>query len=145
MLSINNQKLKYKKKKKNIKIHNFYFKSKNNIYLSEYIIKNINNMTLTIRNINYFRQLIKKFIKKTGKVYIKTTNIIPITKKSLESRMGSGVGKINEWIIKIPAGSILFEFSSEILYKFVFEFFLTFVKKSCTKLKLISFKGFKYK
>jgi ribosomal protein L16/L10AE len=38
--------------------------------------------------------VLKTYIKKSGKIFIKTTNIYPVTKKATETRMGKGAGKI---------------------------------------------------
>jgi ribosomal protein L16/L10AE len=85
----------YKKTRKALKSFLRPYRVSTQFSYNEYAIKCADNIMLTLKNMNNLFAQLKKFVRKTGKVYIKPTTIIPITKKASETRMGSGVGKID--------------------------------------------------
>lgn len=64
--------------------------------------------------------VLKKKMKRKGKVIIKIHPQTPITKKPLEVRMGKGKGNISYWVSRTKAGVLLCEISTP---------FLVFAKK----------------
>jgi large subunit ribosomal protein L16 len=50
-----------------------------------------------------------RYIKRTGKVWIRMFPDKPITKKPAETRMGSGKGAPDHWVAVIKPGRVLYE------------------------------------
>lgn len=64
---------------------------------------------LTSRQIEATRRTITRFVKRTGKLWIRVFPDKPITERAAESRMGSGKGTPEYWVCVIKPGVILFE------------------------------------
>ena len=68
---------------------------------------------LTGKHIHKFKLFLKKATKKHDKTYRKFWfngfPSLPLTKKSINSRMGKGKGKTDAWFVKLRPGSFLFE------------------------------------
>lgn len=63
------------------------------------------------RQIEAARVAISRSVKRDGKIWIRIFPDKPITKKPLETRMGSGKGNVEEWCAVIKPGRILYEMS----------------------------------
>lgn len=50
-----------------------------------------------------------RFIKRTGRIWIRIFPDKPITKKPAETRMGKGKGTVEGWVAVVKAGHILYE------------------------------------
>jgi large subunit ribosomal protein L16 len=50
-----------------------------------------------------------RYVKRGGQIWIRVFPDVPITKKPLEVRMGSGKGNVEYWIAKVKPGKVLFE------------------------------------
>ena len=50
-----------------------------------------------------------RHVKRGGQIWIRVFPDVPITKKPLEVRMGSGKGNVEYWIAKVKPGKVLFE------------------------------------
>jgi large subunit ribosomal protein L16 len=48
-------------------------------------------------------------MKRSGQVWIRVFPDVPVTKKPLEVRMGSGKGSVELWVCRVKPGRILFE------------------------------------
>jgi len=74
------------------------------------------------------RFLVNRIIKRVGGLFIRIFFIHSVTKKPLKSRMGKGVGSIQNWVAIIKKGIILFEITNIskqlalILYKAITNF-----------------------
>ena len=64
---------------------------------------------LTSRQIEAGRVALTRHIKRGGKVWIRIFPDKPITKKPLETRMGTGKGAPEEWVAVIKPGRVLYE------------------------------------
>ncbi|MDP3000454.1 MAG: 50S ribosomal protein L16 [Bryobacterales bacterium] len=64
---------------------------------------------VTDRQIEAARVAMTRFIKRSGKVWIRLFPDKPITKKPAETRMGKGKGAPEQWVAVIRPGKILFE------------------------------------
>ena len=64
---------------------------------------------ITARQIEAARRTIARHIKRQGKVWIRVFPDVPVSKKPLEVRMGSGKGSPEFWVARIKPGRILFE------------------------------------
>jgi len=64
---------------------------------------------LTARQIEAARIAMTRFIKRTGRIWIRIFPDKPITKKPAETRMGKGKGAPEDWVAVIRPGRILYE------------------------------------
>jgi len=64
---------------------------------------------LTSRQIEAARIAMTRFIKRTGRIWIRIFPDKPITKKPAETRMGKGKGPPEDWVAVIRPGGILYE------------------------------------
>ena len=64
---------------------------------------------VTARQIEAARVALTRHIKRGGKVWIRIFPDKPITKKPLETRMGTGKGAPEEWVAVIKPGRVLYE------------------------------------
>ncbi len=64
---------------------------------------------LTARQIEAARRAISRHMKRQGKVWIRIFPDVPVSKKPLEVRMGSGKGSPEFWAARIKPGRIMFE------------------------------------
>jgi large subunit ribosomal protein L16 len=64
---------------------------------------------VTDREIEAGRIAITRFVKRSGRVWIRMFPDKPITKKPQETRMGKGKGAPEQWVAVIKPGRILYE------------------------------------
>jgi large subunit ribosomal protein L16 len=64
---------------------------------------------LTSRQIEAVRRTLSRYTKRTGKIWIKVFPDKSVTARAEESRMGSGKGAVDYWVVVIKPGTILFE------------------------------------
>jgi large subunit ribosomal protein L16 len=64
---------------------------------------------LTARQIEAARRAITRAMKRQGNVWIRIFPDVPVSKKPLEVRMGSGKGAPEWWAARVKPGRILFE------------------------------------
>ena len=64
---------------------------------------------LTSRQIEAVRRTISRYTKRTGKLWIKVFPDKSVTARAEESRMGSGKGAVDYWVVVIKPGMVLFE------------------------------------
>jgi len=64
---------------------------------------------LTARQIEAARIALSRYVKRTGKLWIRVFPDKPITKKPAETRMGKGKGPVEGWIAVVRPGKILYE------------------------------------
>lgn len=83
--------------------------SGNCVSFGEYALKATTRGRLTARQIEAARRAITRFVKRGGKIWIRIFPDVPITKKPLEVRMGSGKGNVEYWVAKIQPGRVLYE------------------------------------
>jgi large subunit ribosomal protein L16 len=72
-------------------------------------LKALESCKLTSRQIEAARKVITRYMKRSGKLWIKVFPHTPITKKPAEVRMGSGKGSVEYYVAKIKPGRIIFE------------------------------------
>jgi large subunit ribosomal protein L16 len=66
---------------------------------------------MTARQIEAARRAITHHVKRGGKVWIRIFPDKPVTRKPLETRMGSGKGAPDHWVAVVKPGRVLFEMS----------------------------------
>jgi large subunit ribosomal protein L16 len=64
---------------------------------------------VTARQIEAARRAMTRHMKRVGRVWIRVFPDVPVSKKPLEVRMGSGKGAPEYWVVRIKPGRILFE------------------------------------
>jgi large subunit ribosomal protein L16 len=64
---------------------------------------------VTARQIEAARRAMTRHMKRAGRVWIRVFPDVPVSKKPLEVRMGSGKGAPELWVVRIKPGRILFE------------------------------------
>ena len=81
----------------------------NTVVFGEYGIQALEPVWLTSRQIEATRRSITRYVRKTGKIWIRIFPDKPITERAAESRMGSGKGAVDYWVAVVKPGAILFE------------------------------------
>lgn len=74
-----------------------------------YGLKALEGAWITNRQIEAARIAINRYLKREGKLWIRIFPDKPVTKKPLETRMGSGKGSPEFWVAVVRRGKILFE------------------------------------
>ena len=64
---------------------------------------------ITARQIEAARRALTRHMKRSGRVWIRVYPDVPVSKKPLEVRMGSGKGAPEFWVARVKPGRILFE------------------------------------
>lgn len=105
MLSPKN--LKYRKQMKGRRRGMAYRGSK--ITFGDFALQSLTTAWLTNRQIEAGRIAITHHVKRGGRVWIRVFPDKPITKKPLETRMGSGKGSPEGYVAVVKPGRVLFE------------------------------------
>jgi large subunit ribosomal protein L16 len=100
--------------KKHYKPIKLKFNSYNNyLFFGSYGLTTTHTGQLNIKQLNAIKKIILRKIKvkgnKTAKLYLRVYPIVPLTKKPVETRMGKGVGKLDQYIAIFNAQDVLFE------------------------------------
>ena len=64
---------------------------------------------ITARQIEAARRAMTRHMKRAGRVWIRVFPDVPVSKKPLEVRMGSGKGAPEVWVARVKPGRVLFE------------------------------------
>lgn len=72
-------------------------------------LKALEGAWITNRQIEAARIAINRYLKREGKLWIRIFPDKPVSKKPLETRMGSGKGAPEFWVAVVKRGKILFE------------------------------------
>src|SRR5215813_1745168 len=80
-----------------------------NLDFGSFGLKAVEPDRITARQIEAARRAITRHMKRTGKVWIRVFPDVPVSKKPLEVRMGSGKGSPEFWAARVRPGRILFE------------------------------------
>ncbi len=74
-----------------------------------YGLKAMEPERITARQIEAARRAITRHMKRAGRVWIRVFPDVPVSKKPLEVRMGSGKGAPEFWVTRVKPGRIIFE------------------------------------
>ena len=74
-----------------------------------YGLKSLEAERITARQIEAARVAMTRFMKRTGRVWVRIFPDIPVSKKPVEVRMGKGKGSPEFWVCRVKPGRILFE------------------------------------
>jgi len=61
------------------------------------------------RQIEACRRAIVRYVRRTGKVWIRIFPDKPVTAKPAETRMGKGKGSVEKWVCVVKPGRVMFE------------------------------------
>jgi large subunit ribosomal protein L16 len=75
----------------------------------QYGLKALEPERVTARQIEAARRALTRHMKRAGRVWIRIYPDVPISKKPLEVRMGSGKGAPEYWAARVKPGRIIFE------------------------------------
>ena len=79
------------------------------VSFGDYGLKALECGWVTAREIEAGRIAITRFIKRSGRIWIRMFPDKPITKKPQETRMGKGKGAPDQWVMVVKPGRILYE------------------------------------
>ena len=75
----------------------------------QYGLKAMEPDRVTARQIEAARRALTRHMKRAGRVWIRVFPDVPVTKKPLEVRMGSGKGGVEYWVVRVKPGRVMFE------------------------------------
>lgn len=81
----------------------------NKISFGDYALQALEPCWLTSRQIEAGRRVMTRYVRRTGKLWIRIFPDKPITIRPAETRMGSGKGAPDYWVAVIKPGKILYE------------------------------------
>lgn len=81
----------------------------NTVAFGEYGLQALEPVWLTSRQIEAARRAIVRFIRRSGKLWIRVFPDKPITKRAAETRMGSGKGAVDHYVAVVKPGRVIFE------------------------------------
>ena len=79
------------------------------VAFGEYALKATDRGRMTAREIEAARRAMTRYVKRGGQIWIRVFPDVPITKKPLEVRMGSGKGNVEYYVARVQPGKVLFE------------------------------------
>lgn len=79
------------------------------IAFGDYALQSQGSDRITARQIEAARQAMTRYIKRGGQIWIRIFPHIPVTRKPLDVKMGSGKGNPEFFVAKVHPGTILFE------------------------------------
>src|SRR3977135_614790 len=77
--------------------------------VGDYGLKALEPERITARQIEAARRALTRHMKRSGQVWIRVYPDVPVSKKPLEVRMGSGKGTPELWVVRVKPGRIIFE------------------------------------
>src|SRR5262245_30904781 len=80
-----------------------------NLAFGQFGLKAVEPERVTARQIEAARRALTRHMKRAGQVWIRVYPDVPVSKKPLEVRMGSGKGGVELWVCRVKPGRILFE------------------------------------
>jgi large subunit ribosomal protein L16 len=83
--------------------------SGNTLAFGQFGLKALEPERVTARQLEAARRALTRHMKRAGRVWIRVFPDVPVSKKPLEVRMGSGKGAPEFWITRIKPGRIIFE------------------------------------
>ena len=83
--------------------------SAKDLAFGQYGLKATEPDRVTARQIEAARRALTRHMKRAGQVWIRVYPDLPVSKKPLEVRMGSGKGSVELWVARVKPGRILFE------------------------------------
>jgi large subunit ribosomal protein L16 len=79
------------------------------VAFGDYGLKAVSRARMTAREIEAARRAMTRYVKRGGQVWIRVFPDVPVSKKPLEVRMGSGKGGVEYYVARVQPGKVLFE------------------------------------
>lgn len=80
-----------------------------NVNFGDYGLKTTESAWLTARQIEAARRVITRYVRRSGKLWIRVFPDHSVTARAAETRMGSGKGAVDHWVAVVRRGRVLFE------------------------------------
>jgi len=80
-----------------------------NLSFGDYGLQALTHGRVTARQIESARMAMSRATKRGGKLWVRIFPDKPLTKKPAETRMGKGKGAIEEWVVPVRRGRMLYE------------------------------------
>jgi len=109
----------------------------NTLAFGDIAIKAVEAGRINSRQIEAARITTTRKIKRQGKLWIRVFPAKPLTAKPLETRMGKGKGPVDQWVMNIKPGRIVFEMAG-IEHELAREALMLAVHKLPFKCKIIT-------
>ena len=81
----------------------------NTVAFGDFGLVSLDNERVNGRQIEAARQAITRYVKRGGQIWIRIFPHIPVTKKPLDVKMGSGKGEPQFHVATVKAGTVMFE------------------------------------
>jgi large subunit ribosomal protein L16 len=81
----------------------------NYVSYGDYGLQSLETHWLSARQIDAGRIAAQHFLRRQGKLFIRVFPDKPISKKPLETRMGTGKADVDFWAARVKPGTVLFE------------------------------------
>lgn len=79
------------------------------VSFGDYGLQALEPSWITARQIEACRRAIVRYLRRSGRVWIRIFPDKPVTRKPAETRMGSGKGPVEYWVAVVKPGRIMFE------------------------------------
>lgn len=79
------------------------------VSFGDYGLKALSHSWINSRQIEAARRAMTRYIKRTGKVWIRIFPDKPVTAKGEQSVMGSGKGALDYYVVVVKPGTVMFE------------------------------------
>ena len=79
------------------------------VSFGQYGLQALEPAWITSRQIEAARRAIQRYVKRTGKLWIRIFPDKPVTARAAETRMGSGKGSVDHYVSVVKPGRVLFE------------------------------------
>jgi len=81
------------------------------ISFGDYALQALEPYWVTSRQLEAARRAVVRYLKRSGKLWIRVFPDHPVSAKPAETRMGGGKGALDHWVAVVKPGRILFELS----------------------------------
>ena len=83
----------------------------NKVSFGEFGLQALEPCWMTSRQIEAARRAVVRYVRRSGKLWIRVFPDKPVTQRAAETRMGSGKGNVDHWVAVVKPGRMLFEIS----------------------------------
>lgn len=81
----------------------------NLVSFGDFGLQSIQSGWISSSQIESGRRVLTRYVRRSGKLWIRIFPDAPITKRPSETRIGSGKGRLDYWVSVVRAGIIIFE------------------------------------
>lgn len=81
----------------------------NTVAFGEIGLQAMEPVWMTSRQIEAARRAIVRYLRRSGKLWIRVFPDKPVTARAAETRMGSGKGAVDHWVAVVKPGKVIFE------------------------------------